>query len=118
MAQCGLEDGDLCRAVHEMARGLVDANLGGGLFKKRLARKGQGKRGGFRTIVATRQLGHWFFLYGFAKNDRDNIGPVQDVECRRTAKQVLSLTAAQREERIEDGTLSKVDCDAQALDAI
>lgn len=68
MLRQGLEDADLCRTVHEMARGLVDADLGGGLFKQRVARIGQGKRGGYRTIVATRKSGAWFFLYGFAKS--------------------------------------------------
>lgn len=48
----GLNDLNLCAAVNEMAVGLYEADLGGGLFKKRIARPGKGKRGGFRTLVA------------------------------------------------------------------
>lgn len=64
----GIGDATLRRAAREMADGLHDADLGGGLFKKRVARLGQGKRGGFRTLVATNQKNRWVFVYGFAKN--------------------------------------------------
>ena len=53
----------LCEAVREMRQGVYEADLGGGLLKKRIARPGQGKSGGFRTIVATTNGGRWFFLY-------------------------------------------------------
>ena len=49
----GLNNLSLCNAVNEMAAGLYDADLGGGLFKKRIAKPGKGKSGGFRTLVAT-----------------------------------------------------------------
>ncbi|WP_295403673.1 type II toxin-antitoxin system RelE/ParE family toxin [uncultured Thiocystis sp.] len=57
----------LCAAVNEMAAGLVDADLGGGVVKKRIAMPGRGKRGGTRTLLATNRQDRWFFLYGFAK---------------------------------------------------
>ena len=60
-------------AVREMIAGLVDANLGGGVLKKRVAGRGKGKSGGFRTIVATNFGGRWVFMYAFGKDDRDNI---------------------------------------------
>jgi hypothetical protein len=63
----GLTSDGLCTAVHEMSAGLYEADLGGGLFKKRVARPGQGKSGGFRTLVATKKLGRWVFVYGFPK---------------------------------------------------
>jgi hypothetical protein len=63
----------LCEAVREMAAGLYEADLGGGLFKKRIARQGHGKRGGFRTLVATNKANRWFFVFGFPKNERSNI---------------------------------------------
>jgi hypothetical protein len=68
-----LTDQVLCSAVDEMAAGLVDADLGGGVLKKRVALPGMGKRGGVRTLVATHKGGHWFFIFGFQKNERDNI---------------------------------------------
>ena len=66
---------DLLDAVDRAARGLIDADLGGGLIKQRIARPGQGKRGGHRGIVAYRAGSLAVFLFGFSKNERDNIGP-------------------------------------------
>jgi len=68
-----LTDRDLIRAVKEMNAGLVDADLGEQVFKKRIALPGRGKRSGVRTLVASKIQDQWFFLYGFAKNERDNI---------------------------------------------
>jgi hypothetical protein len=56
-----------------MSGGLYDAELGGGLFKKRIARPGQGKRGGYRTLIASNKGDKWFFVFGFPKNERSNI---------------------------------------------
>ena len=63
----------LCTAVQEMTEGLFDADLGGGLMKKRVGRPSQGKSGGFRTLLATNQGNRWIFMYGFTKNERSNI---------------------------------------------
>ena len=63
----------LLRAIERAASGLIDADLGGGLIKQRVARPGQGKRGGYRTIIAFRAGQRAVFLFGFAKNARDNI---------------------------------------------
>jgi hypothetical protein len=71
--KAGLGNADLCQAAQEMSDGLYEADLGSGLFKKRIARTGQGKRGGFRTLIAFNRRDRWVFLYGFAKNDRSNI---------------------------------------------
>lgn len=60
-------------AALEVSQGLIDADLGGQVLKKRVALPGQGKRGGARTIVATKMDGRLFFLYGFAKNERSSI---------------------------------------------
>ena len=63
-----LNSGALCEAVREMEAGLYEADLGGGLLKKRIARPGHGKSGGFRTLVATNKGNKWFFVFGFPKN--------------------------------------------------
>ena len=68
-----LTDEALCAAVREMERGLIDADLGGDVVKKRVALPNRGKSGSVRTIVATQKAGRWFFLYGFEKNDKANI---------------------------------------------
>lgn len=68
-----IEDASLHEAVERAERGLVDANLGGNVIKQRVARQGQGKRGGYRTLIAYRLGDLAFFMFGFAKNERDNI---------------------------------------------
>lgn len=73
MRKTELTDNALCSAVDEMAKGLIDADLGGGVVKKRVGLAGRGKRGGARTLVATNKGNRWFFVYGFEKNDRANI---------------------------------------------
>ena len=79
-----------------MAAGLVDADLGGGLFKKRVARPGQGKSGGFRTLVATNRGDRWVFAFGFPKNERSNIDKDEEEALKKLATHLLSLTAEGR----------------------
>ncbi len=55
-----IADKSLCAAVDEMSRGLIDATLGGGLVKKRIARPGAGKSSGYRTLLATNINDKWF----------------------------------------------------------
>src|SRR5437870_1028346 len=65
----------LCDAIARAEKGLVDANLGGRLIKQRVARRGQGRSGGFRTLIAIRSAERAVFLYGFAKSERGDIAP-------------------------------------------
>jgi|SRR5580658_7281358 hypothetical protein len=81
----GLDDRLLATAVDDVSRGLVDADLGGGVLKQRVARPGGGKSGGFRTIIVFRIGDHAFFVYGYAKNERANIRNDELVEFRRLA---------------------------------
>jgi hypothetical protein len=67
MRKTELSDELLFAAVTEMAQGLIDADLGGGLVKTRVGLSGRGKRGGARTLVATNKANRWFFVYGFEK---------------------------------------------------
>jgi len=69
----GISDEELCEAVRRAESGLIDADLGGGVIKQRLARTGQGRSGGFRSIVLFRRGEKAFFVYGFAKSDRASI---------------------------------------------
>lgn len=75
-----------------MVHGLVDADLGGHLVKKRVALPGMGKRGGARTIVATRMADRWFFLYGFGKNERSNIDRDELKAFQELAAELLGLS--------------------------
>ena len=79
-----LSDRALRAAIEEMEQGLIDADLGGHVYKKRVALAGRGKRGGYRTIIAYRLADRAFDMYGFAKNERSNI----DEEERRTFKAI------------------------------
>lgn len=70
-----IADDSLSEAIQRAARGLIDADLGGGIIKQRVARKGQGRSGGYRMLIAYSAGNRAVFLYGFAKNERENIGP-------------------------------------------
>jgi hypothetical protein len=109
----GLSASSLCAAVHEMAGGLYEAELGAGLFKKRVARAGHGKSGGFRTLVATNLESRWFFVFGFAKNERANIDRDEEEALKKLATHLLSLTEAALAQARVAGELMEMDCNAQ-----
>jgi hypothetical protein len=88
----GLTDQNLCQAIKEMSAGLIDADLGSGLYKKRVARTGKGKSGGFRTLIATNRGDRWIFVFGFAKNERDNINKKEKDAFKKLANYYLSLS--------------------------
>jgi hypothetical protein len=91
MRKTELTDSALCAAVSEMVAGLVDADLGGGVFKKRVALPGHGKSGSARTLVATNKGSRWFFVFGFEKSERANISPKELEALRRIALDLLRL---------------------------
>src|SRR5687767_13138947 len=91
-----------------MQRGLVDANLGGGVVKKRLARAGAGKRGGSRTLLATNLHDRWIFLYGFAKNERDDIDDDELRKLRSLARVFLAMGEETIARLLEAGELTEV----------
>lgn len=102
----------LCDAVREMRAGLYEADLGAGLLKKRIARPGQGKRGGFRTLVATNKGNRWIFVFGFPKNVRDNIDKHEEEALKKLAAHLLSLTASALSAAERAGELMEIDGDA------
>lgn len=108
----GLASSTLCAAVREMAAGLIDADLGGGLVKKRIGRPGQGKSGGFRTLVATNKGNRWVFVFGFPKNERSNIDRDEAEALKKLAAHLLSLTPQAIATAEAAGELIEVDCDA------
>ena len=103
-----LTDSLLCEAVDRAARGLVDADLGGGIIKQRVARQGQGRSGGYRMLIAYRTADRAVFLYGFAKRERDNIGSDELATLRDIGASWLAADAAQIEQALVDGTLAEV----------
>lgn len=96
----GIAGEALLEAIERADRGLVDADLGGGVVKQRVARRGQGESGGFRTIILYRTAERAFFVYGFAKSDRDNIDDDEEAEFKKAAQHVLGLSDAHLAELI------------------
>src|SRR5437879_3086393 len=99
----GLADQELRSAAREIQSGLIDARLGGFLLKKRVARPGKGKRGGFRTIVAYRQGDRLVFLFVFAKNEKDNITERERLALSEIGDEYMGLTTEKLHELIASG---------------
>ncbi len=108
MRKTELSDDALCAAVVEMAQGLIDADLGGGVVKKRVGLSGRGKRGGARTLVATNRGNQWFFVFGFEKNERANISDDALEALKDIAEQLLAMTGKQLDEAMNDGSLTEI----------
>ena len=103
-----MSDEDLLVAVAEIEQGLVDADLGGGVIKKRIAREGRGKSGGFRTIVLLKAGERAFFAYIFAKNDKDNIKPDELNVFKRLAAELLAHDHEALKKDLASGALTEV----------
>lgn len=103
-----ITEADLQEAIARAERGLIDADLGGGLIKQRVARRGQGRSGGYRMIVAYRTTDRAVFLYGFAKNERENIGQNELMELRQVGLNWLNAPPQKIAQAIEDGKLQEV----------
>jgi hypothetical protein len=106
-----IADASLGEAIERAERGIIDADLGGGLIKQRVARPGQGRSGGFRMIVAYRAAGRAVFLYGFAKSDRDNIDDDELEALRTIGANWLAASADLVGQAIEDGNLKEIEHD-------
>lgn len=103
-----LKDDVLRNAIDEMKRGLIDADLGGGVLKKRIALPGRGKRGGARTLIATNRENRWIFIFGFEKNDRENITQVELTFLQRIAKDLLDCPESALKKAIRSRELLEV----------
>jgi hypothetical protein len=104
----GIAEEDLCALVDTMVLGAIDADLGGGVYKQRLRRRGEGKSGGFRTIVLIRFGQIAMFTYGFAKNDRANIDRSELLRFRRFAKEVFDYDDEELKRLAQSGAISEV----------
>jgi hypothetical protein len=104
----GIIDDELRELVNQLETGQADANLGGDVYKVRVARQGEGKSGGYRVILYYKNEFRTFFTYGFPKSDRDNIDQGELNAFKKRAKTVFSLTDEQIENRIKKGTLIEI----------
>jgi hypothetical protein len=104
----GITDHELREVVEQLEADQADANLGGDVYKVRIARSGAGKSGGHRVIVYFRNEYRTFFSYGFSKNDKGNISEKDLKGFKRDAKKRLSLTDKEIEDRLRNGIFIEI----------
>ena len=107
----GLTDAALRKAIAEINAGSVEANLGGDVYKKRIAIPGRGKSGGARTLLAFKKDDKAFFIYGFKKNERPNIKTDELEALKRYAKELLALDREAIKDMLKAKTLIEVSDD-------
>jgi hypothetical protein len=105
---CDLTDDLLCSALDEIELGLIDADLGGHLLKKRIATKGRGKSGGVRTLLTFSKGARAIYLYGFEKSERANISQKEKKLLQELGKFYFSLTDEELESRLRSRALREI----------
>jgi hypothetical protein len=110
----GITDRSLADAISRAERGLIDANLGHGLIKQRVARPGEGRRSGFRTVVAYRVGERAVFIFGFAKSDQANLSKPDERDLKDFGALLLALDARGIETMIAGDELTEVTYDEKA----
>lgn len=103
-----IADKTLLDAIARAEQGTIDADLGGNVIKQRIARPGQGKSGGYRTVIVFRKGDRAFFVYGFAKSERDNIDRAETEAFKKAARELLALSDEQIGTLIENGALTEI----------
>lgn len=114
MRKTELTESVLCAAVAEMASGLFDTDLGGGVFKKRVAMPGRGKSSSARTLLATNKASRWFFVFGFEKNERSNVTDKEVEALQRLAADLLRLSPSQLDAHVNNDALKEICHDSQS----
>lgn len=107
----GIANAALREAIVRAEKGQIDADLGGGVIKQRLARPGQGRSDGYRTIILFRLRDRAFFIYGFPKSDRANINTAELRQFKQAAHYVLALSDGQLAEQLHRGNFTEVTAD-------
>jgi hypothetical protein len=105
----GLSDDSLAEAIDRLRRGIVDADLGGGLVKQRVAREGRGGSGGYRMLIAYKVDDRAVFLFGFAKNARENISDTELKSLRVVAADMIAAGQASLANLLEDKELEEIE---------
>ena len=106
----GLTDPQLCEAVERAECGLLDADLGGGVLKQRIARLGEGRSGRFRSVILYRVNDLAFFVYGYPKSERENITEDELKGFKLLAKVMLNYSEEQIRTALEADVLREVIC--------
>lgn len=111
----GINDAALCKAIKSIKNGLIDADLGGGVIKQRVAREGQGKSGGFRTMILFKIGSRAFFVHGFAKNEQDNLPDAEVMALKKLAGKLFNYTDTELNQAIEANLLIEVSCHEKTI---
>ena len=104
----GIKDSELRGLADQLEAGQADANFGGDVYKIRIARPGEGKSGGYRVIVFFKSKDKTFFVYGFAKSDRDNIDRKEKSDYKELAKKYLNLSDEMIERAVKSGKFIEI----------
>lgn len=104
-----IDDDSLIEAAKEIRANIYEANYGGGIIKKRIANRGRGKSGSARTIVVFKKGNHCYFVYGFEKNEKDNITLNEEKALKLVAKSLLSYRDVELSCYIKEGSLIEVE---------
>lgn len=103
-----ITDNILKNGIDEIDKGLIDVDLGSGLVKKRVSRKGEGKRGGHRVLLAFKEKDRSIFIFGFSKNDRENLDEEEKELYKKLAKAYLEAPMGNLEKMCMTGLLCEV----------
>jgi hypothetical protein len=104
----GITDSELRELTDQLEAGQADANMGGDVYKIRISRPGEGKSGGYRVIVFSRSEDKTFFVYGFAKSDRDNIDQKEKSDYKELAKKYLNLSDEMIDRAVKSGKFIEI----------
>lgn len=113
--RAGISDATLCQAVRDAERGLVAAYPGGGVIKQRISRPGQGKSGGFRTLIVFKAGTRAIFVHGFAKSEKDNVERDELVGLKKLAAELLAYDDKTLARVVASGVLLEVRCDEETV---
>ncbi|MBD3646156.1 MAG: type II toxin-antitoxin system RelE/ParE family toxin [Pseudomonadales bacterium] len=111
----GIEDSVLCETIRSVETGLIDADLGGGVIKQRVARSNQGKSTGFRVIILFRANDRAFFVYGFAKSERDDLRANELAGFKALADEMFGYDKESLERALKNGALVEVHCNGKEI---
>ena len=106
-----IADAKLCEAVRNVERGRIDADYGGGVVKQRISRPNEGKSGGYRSIILFRKGERSFFVYGFPKNEQDNIDQCDERDFKELASVLLNLSESDLAGLVAAAGYEEVNCD-------
>ena len=107
----GISDAKLCKAVKDAEAGNIDADYGGGVIKQQIARPNEGKSGGYRSVILYRRGNRAFFVYGFSKNERENIDDDEEQGFKDLAKVLFALSDDEIAKLVKTGVYKEIQCD-------